>query len=334
MLIIDGPTVQRLYPMKDAVARMREAFTALGSDQVQQPLRKVLRMPGNRAFAVMPAQVSDPAAVTTTAFGVKTITVTPQNSERGLEVHNGLVLVFEPETGVPAAAVEAGSVTAIRTAAASAVATDLLAVPEAGTVAVLGTGVQARAHIEAMAAVRPVHTVRVWGRRPDRAKALADWAAGRLGVEASAHEQIEEATLGAEIICTTTASTEPVLFAAAVSPGAHINAVGASFPHARELDDAVVEGASVFVDRRESALNESGDLLAPLHAGRIGEDHIKGEIGELLVGRSTGRTSPDEITLFESLGLAVQDVVSAMHVWERAAAEGAGVAVSLAPAEH
>ncbi|MEU5523785.1 ornithine cyclodeaminase family protein [Streptomyces sp. NPDC047860] len=334
MLIIDGPTVHRLYPMDDAVKRMREAFAALGGEQVQQPLRKVLGMPAGQAFAVMPAQVSNPAATATTAFGVKTITVTPQNPDRGLPVHNGLVLVFDPETGVPGAAVEAGSVTAIRTAAASAVATDLLALPEAGTVAVLGTGVQACAHIEAMAVVRPVREVRIWGRSPDRAKTLADWAAGRLGVTASAHERTEDATLGAEIICTTTAATEPVLFADAVSPGTHVNAVGASFPHARELDDTLVENASVFTDRRESALNESGDLLAPMRAARFGEEHIRAEIGELLVGARTGRTGSDEITLFESLGLAVQDVVSAMHIWERAASEGAGVAVSLAPAEQ
>ncbi|MFE9443825.1 ornithine cyclodeaminase family protein [Streptomyces sp. NPDC006602] len=334
MLIIDGATVQRLYSMDDAVARVREAFRALGGDQVQQPLRKVLKMPGGRAFAVMPAQVSDPGGTATTAFGVKTITVTPDNPSRGLQVHNGLVLVFDPQTGVPAAAVEAGSLTAIRTAAASAVATDLLAPAGADSLAVLGTGVQARAHIEAMAVVRPVRQVRVWGRHHERAKALAAWAADHLGIEAAAYERIEEATLGAGIVCTTTASTEPLLFLDAVGPGTHINAVGASFPHARELDASLVERASVFVDRRESALNEAGDLLFPMREGRFKAEDIRGEIGELLVGRCTGRTGPDEITVFESLGLAVQDVVSAMRVWERAEAEGAGVKVSLNPAAH
>jgi alanine dehydrogenase len=328
MLIVDGATVVQIFTMTDAVALMRQAFTALTAGRVQQPLRQVLHAPGGEAFAVMPAWLSRDDGGTG-ALGVKTITVVPGNPARGLPAHNGLVLVFDPETGVPVAAVDAASVTAIRTAAASAVATDALALPDAGVVAVLGAGTQAHSHIEAMAAVRRVRQFRLWNRSPVRAHALAERVRARLDIPAVVCEEIPAATLTADIVCTTTASAQPLLSAADLAGGAHVNAVGASFPHTRELDGSVVRRARVFVDRRESALNEAGDLLVPMREGDFAAGDIRGEIGEVLLGRCPGRTGPDELTVFESLGLAVQDVLSARHIWERARELGVGVAVPL-----
>jgi len=328
MLVVDGATVARVLPMGAAVALMRRAFQELAAGRVQQPLRQVLHAPTGDAFAVMPARACAEDG-TTAALGVKAITVVPGNKDRGLPPHHGLILVFDPGTGVPVAAVDAAAVTAIRTAAASAVATDVLASPDARVLAVLGAGTQARSHLTAMAEVRRLDEVRVWNRDPARARALAERAGARLGIPVVPCATVGEATRGADIVCTTTASTEPLLFGPDLDDGVHVNAVGASFPHTRELDGSVVRRAGVFVDRRESALNEAGDLLAAIREGFFAAGDIRAEIGEVLLGHHPGRTRETEVTVFKSLGMAVQDLLSAAHVWQRAGELGAGVPVPL-----
>jgi alanine dehydrogenase len=227
--------------------------------------------------------------------------------------------------------VDAAAVTAIRTAAASAVATDLLAGPDASVLAVLGAGVQARSHLSAMAAVRSLSGIRVWNRNPERARRLAAWATRKLGVPASACPRAAAATAGADLVCTTTSSAEPILGSADVADGAHVNAVGASFAHARELTADLVCRAAVFVDGRDAARQDAGDLLAAAGSGFLAGD-IRGEIGEVLLGRVPGRRPGSrEVTVFKSVGLAVQDVLAARYVWQRAREAGLGTTVAMHP---
>jgi ornithine cyclodeaminase len=328
LMVIDAETVERVLPMTEAMAAMREAFTRLSAGAVAQPPRQVLRAPDRSALAVMPALVEGAAGERAVA-GLKAMAIQPANPARGLPAHHGLVVVFDPVTGVPAAVVDAAAVTAIRTAAASAVATEVLADPDASVLAVLGAGVQARSHLTAMAAVRALSGVRVWSRNPDRAERLAAWATRELGVPASARDRAAAATAGADLICTTTSSAEPILGSADVPGGAHINAVGASFAHTRELTAELVCRAAVFVDGREAARHDAGDLLAAAGSG-FRFDDIRGEIGEVLLGRVPGRPARrDAVTLFKSVGLAVQDVLAARYVWQRARDAGLGATVPM-----
>ncbi|MFE1905636.1 ornithine cyclodeaminase family protein [Streptomyces gardneri] len=333
MLTIDAATVRRLYPMARAIEDMRSAFTLFSSGRVRQPQRTIT--PGDaegEVLATMPAHVPLGAGNGPGAFGLKVIAVQPGNIAKGLDPHVGVVLLLDPGTCEPRAMLDATVITEIRTAAASAVATGVLARPDAEVIAVLGTGAQARSHIEAVSLVRPPREIRVWGRTAAHAQALAAEFADRLPVRAV--PSVAEAVADADVVCTVTSSAEPVLDAAAVRPGTHINAVGAVFPGRRELTSDLVERARVLTDSRQSALSEAGDLLFPLREGRFGEEHVRGEIGEVLIGRCAGRTTKEEITVFESLGLAVQDVVAAWSVYDRAAAEGLGTRVRLTGTAH
>lgn len=257
--------------------------------------------------------------------GVKVVSIFPENRLRGDESHFGVVLLFETETGRPIAHLDAASITAIRTAAVSAVATRLLARDDAGDLALLGAGVQARTHLAALREVRPLRRVRVWSRRPQSAARFAAEEGARHGLAVEAVPSAAAAVAGADLVCTVTSSHQPVLNGEWLQPGAHVNAVGASLASARELDSAAVARARLFVDRRESAVNESGDYLVPLREGLIAEDHIRGELGDLLLGRLAGRRSPAEITLFKSLGLAVEDLAAGYHVYRQALARGRGI---------
>lgn len=326
ILVVDGATVARVYPLADAIGLMRQAFVAQSSGAVAQPIRQVLRLRDGEALAVMPAMT---AGDDVGAAGVKVMSVRSENPARGLPAHHGVVVVFDPETGVPAAIVDGAAVTAVRTAAASAVATDVLADPQASVLAVLGSGVQASSHLTAMASVRRLAEVRLWSRDIGHARRLADWAGRELELPVSVFPKATDATAGAEIVCTTTASTDPVLGDGDVDEGAHVNAVGASFAHARELDEHLVRRGTVFVDAREHALHDAGDLVGAIARNVIGSDHIRGEIGEVLLGRVPGRSDSGEITIFKSVGLAVQDVLSALQLWRLARAEGAGATVAM-----
>jgi ornithine cyclodeaminase len=325
VLIVNQAEVARLLPMAECVAVMEEALSTLARGQALLPLRQVLMLPDGRgAFAAMPAHLSAPAAI-----GIKVITVFPGNHGTEYDSHQGAVLLFETERGRLLAVMDASSITAIRTAAVSAVATRALAREDATTLALLGTGVQAATHLEAMALVRPLRRVRVWSRDGAHARAFVDRARARHGLDVQAAASAREAVEDADVVCTVTSSRTPVLEGAWLRPGAHVNAVGASVRGARELDTAAVVRARLFVDRRESALNEAGDFLIPRGEGAIADDHIRAELGEVLIGRAPGRGSADEVTLFKSLGLAVEDVASAHRIHGNAQASGAGTWVEL-----
>jgi ornithine cyclodeaminase/alanine dehydrogenase-like protein (mu-crystallin family) len=325
VLVVSQPEVKRLLPMAECIAVMEEALSALARGQALLPLRQVLMLPeGQGAFGAMPGHLSSPAAL-----GIKVITVFPGNHGTEYDSHQGAVLLFETERGRLLAILDASSITAIRTAAVSAVATRALARADARTLGLLGTGVQAATHLEAMALVRPLRRVRVWSRDPAHVQRFVERERARRGLEVEAAGSAEEAVTDADVVCTVTASREPVLQGAWLRPGTHVNAVGASLRSARELDTAAVARSRVFVDRRESAWNEAGDLLMPRAEGAIAEDHVQAELGEVLVGRAPGRRSDEDITLFKSLGLAIEDVASAHRIHANALASGAGTWVEL-----
>lgn len=332
MLVIDQNTVAALLPMRACIDLMGSTLASLARGEAVLPLRTVIRLPESRdAFAVMPAALLAPRTL-----GAKIITVFPGNHGTALDSHQGAVLLFDPTNGSLAAILDATSITRIRTAAVSAVATRLLARERASSLAIIGAGVQGHSHLEAMCAVRQIKTLAVWSRTGAHARRLADAAGERFGLEARVAPSARDAVRDAEIVCTCTASAEPVLEGAWLSPGAHVNAVGASTPNAREIDGALVARSRLYVDRRESALNEPGDILVPLQSGAIGPDHIVAEIGELLIDRggARGRRNDSEITLFKSLGLAVEDLASASHVYDEAVRTNAGVRVELGGARH
>jgi ornithine cyclodeaminase/alanine dehydrogenase-like protein (mu-crystallin family) len=283
------------------------------------PLRFIVRPPGPALLGLMPAYRGGDDAV----FSLKEIVVSPGNSARGLDPHQGAVILHDGETGLLRAVMNASAITEIRTAAVSAAATKLLSRRRARVVAVLGSGVQGRSHVQAMQAVVEDPEIRIWSRNPAHAEALA------LESHAVVCETVEEALAGAEIVCTTTASREPIVQREWLAAGAHVNAVGSSIPTARELDAETMAAASLFVDRRESTLNEAGDYLLAAEEAGIGPDHIRAELGELLVGTHAGRADDDELTVFKSLGLAVEDLAAADLCARRARERGVGVEVEL-----
>jgi ornithine cyclodeaminase len=242
------------------------------------------------------------------------LSVFPGNYQLGLASHQGVILVFETATGGIKAIVDAESITAIRTAAASAAATDALARPDASRLAILGAGVQGRQHLRAMAQVRDLSSVTVWDLLPDRAAAFAREAALETGLPVTACASAAEATASADLICTVTPSTEPILYAADVKPGAHINAVGACTPDAREVSGDLLAAGRLFVDWKPAAIKEAGDYLLAVEEGAVTEQHILGEVGSVMAGTLPGRTDPNEITIFEALGQAIQDLIAANYV--------------------
>lgn len=333
MLVLDAGAVRALYPMKESIELMRSALRLFSSSNVIQPQRLMLRAPSGDAYAVMPAYVSPSAGAPHTGFGIKIIAVKPGNPRLRLPVNSGLVMVFDERTGRPETLLDGATITAIRTAAVSAVATDLLARRDATTLAILGAGVQARNHLEAMAAVRPLSRARIWSRTAERAHALAK-SARDLAFPISAASSVAEATEGADIICTVTGSTEPVLEDRHVASGAHINAVGSSFPDKRELTSELVARCSVFVDSKSTALIEAGDLRVPIAQGLLAPEAIRAEVGELLLGRVAGRQGRDETTLFKSLGLAIEDTISGMQIARSAREVGLGYEVPFLEEEN
>jgi ornithine cyclodeaminase/alanine dehydrogenase-like protein (mu-crystallin family) len=330
VLFVNQEEVPRLLPMAECMEAVAAALAALADGKAMLPLRSILWLPERiGGLGLMPAALQPERVV-----GVKAITFFPGNEGTELDTHQGAVLLFEAERGRLLAVMDATSITAIRTAAASGVATRLLAREDAGDLAILGSGVQARTHLEAMKIARRLRRVRVASKDPNRAKSFAARESGRHGIAVEPAASAREAVAGADIICTVTSSREPVLLGEWISPGAHINAVGSSVPFARELDTAAVVRSRLYVDRRESTLNEAGDFLIPKKEGAIGDDHILGEIGEVLTGRVRGRESADEITLFKSLGLAVEDVASARHIYEKAKSAGTGRFLDFGGSRH
>jgi ornithine cyclodeaminase/alanine dehydrogenase-like protein (mu-crystallin family) len=318
LLVLSEHDVRRLLDMESCIEAMENVLEALARGELFQPLRTVARPTNGSGFmGLMPAHRSGESA----AYALKEIVVTPSNPTRGLDAHQGGVLLHDGETGELVALLNASPVTEIRTAAVSAVATRALARKDAERVAILGAGVQARGHAEAMRAVLDDPEIRVWTRNPEAAEALA------AEIGAIVAPSVDAALFGAEVVCTTTAATEPVVERRWLTPGAHVNAVGACVPTARELDAETVAASSFFVDRRESALNEAGDYLLAEAEGAIGPGHIQAELGEVLAGKHPGRRDESELTVFESLGIAVEDLAAAELVVRRAREQRVGVEV-------
>ncbi|HET7225902.1 MAG TPA: ornithine cyclodeaminase family protein [Candidatus Eisenbacteria bacterium] len=322
--IVTQAEVPALLPMSECIEAMHDALTALARGEALLPLRTMLWQPDRSGLlGLMPGWLGQPAAL-----GIKVVTVFPGNHGSALDAHQGAVLLFDTAHGSLRAVMDASAVTKIRTAAVSGLATRALAREDAGDLALIGAGVQAASHLEAMRCVRPLKRVRIWSRTKAHAQAFATAHAATAGVPIEVCATAREAVTGADFVCTTTSSKTPVLEGAWLSPGAHVNAVGACFKDARELDAEAVKRARLIVDRRESALAEAGDFLMARAEGAVTDDHIAGELGELLLGKVPGRTARDQITLFESLGLAVEDLAAAHVVVRNAESRGGATSVA------
>jgi len=321
ILILNHDEVVRLLPMTECISAMEEALSALARGEVHQPLRMVTKPAAARGvMALMPAFQAGNEPI----FGLKAICVFPGNARIGKDAHQGGVLLFSGVTGELMAIMNASAITAIRTAAVSAVATRILAREDANELAIIGAGVQARSHLEAIAVVRSIKRARIAARTFESAQAFAREMQAKVGFPLEATSSAEAALHAADLIVAATTSREPVIKREWVSAGAHINAIGTFSPAAREVDTGTMAAASLFVDRRESALNEAGDYLIAAQEGAIGPDHIRAELGEVLVGAHQGRTSREEITLFKSLGLAIEDLAAASLAFRKAQQQDLG----------
>jgi ornithine cyclodeaminase/alanine dehydrogenase-like protein (mu-crystallin family) len=317
VLVLTESDVREVLDMESCIAAMEDVLESLARDELSLPLRSVFVPPAEALMGLMPAYRGGKDPV----FALKEIVVAPANSSRGLDPHQGAVLLHDGVTGVLHAILNASPITEIRTAAVSGAATKLLARPGARHVAILGAGVQARSHAEAMRTVIPDLELRVWSRTSEHAEALA------LEAHGLPCAMVEEALDGADVVCTCTASRDPIVRREWLAAGAHLNAVGSSIAAARELDADVVADASLFVDRRESTLHESGDYLCAVEERGIGPDHILAELGELLAGTHPGRRHETQLTLFKSLGIAVEDLAAAVLCVDRARERGIGAEV-------
>jgi ornithine cyclodeaminase/alanine dehydrogenase-like protein (mu-crystallin family) len=311
--------------MGECIDAMAQVLAAHARGELHGPLRSVMRPPGSEGLlGLMPAHRAGEHPL----FALKAVCVFPGNPARGLDAHQGTVTLFDGATGQPTAILDASAITAIRTAAVSAVATRLLAAEDARRLAILGAGVQAAAHLEAMLAVRPFDRVSIYSRTRERAERLAREAAGRVTVEVA--DDAERAVRDAQVVVTATSSREPVLRHGWLAAGAHVNAMGASAPAFRELDTATLAAAALFADSRESLEHEAGEFQLAVREGAIaGLDHVRAELGEVAAGLHPGRTDPDELTVFRSLGLAVEDLAAAEHAVKSARGMGRGVEVEL-----
>jgi ornithine cyclodeaminase len=311
--------------MTACVDLMHRTMIAVSERRAVLPLRSVMVMPGELGMmGNMPGYIAEPEC-----FGVKLVSLIPRNKPPHYSSHLGLVLLFEAEHGCPVALLDAAEITAIRTAAASGLATRLLARPEAGDLALLGAGEQARSHLEAMLAVRTLRRIRVWARDSDKAAAFAKAEGARHQVTIERSATVREAVAGADIICTVTKAREPILLGEQLTAGVHLNVVGSSIATTAEIDTPAVVKSRFFVDYRESTVNEGGEYLRALKAGAITPEHILGEIGEVANGTKIGRQSMSDVTLYKSLGIAPQDLASAHYVLEKARAAGVGQIIDL-----
>jgi ornithine cyclodeaminase len=295
--------------MRDCITVMETMFRDLAEGRILQPLRSLMWLPDRSGLlGMMPGYAEGPNII-----GIKLITIFHANGPAGYPSHQGLVILFEATHGQPLLLLDACELTAIRTAAASALATRLLAREAAHSLAIIGTGEQAERHIESISLVRPIDAIYCWGRNPEHAKVLQNRLAGRYPIRVcnSAREAVE----AADIICTVTSATEPIVEGRWLNRGTHLNVIGSCTPNKREVDTAAIRRARLFTDRYESLFKEAGDFLIPQKEGIITEDHVKGELGEILTGTKPGRENPDDITLFKSLGIAAEDLYAAWHIY-------------------
>jgi ornithine cyclodeaminase/alanine dehydrogenase-like protein (mu-crystallin family) len=306
MRFISREEISRRLSYEMCIPIVRQAMIAFSKGETKQLLRSIITLSDGRLFGVMPGAMGAHAA-----FGAKLISVFHGNFARGVQSHQGLVVLFEPENGAPVCVLDAGEITAIRTAAASAVATDALARKDSRRLALLGYGEQAGTHARAISKIRNLESMVVWGRSPERAQAFARAMQAELSIRVTAAGDVQTAVFEADIICTVTSAAEPILKGAWVRPGTHLNLVGSSYAGPSEVDNDLVVRSRFFADSREGVLNQGAEFLRAKKAGLIGDDHIVAEIGEVLAGEIPGRRSPDEITVYKSLGHIVQDLASA-----------------------
>jgi ornithine cyclodeaminase len=329
VLVLSHDDVVAALPPRACAGSMAAVLAARARGETYMPLRSIMAAPGAAGvMGLMPSwrgAQQDSGAV----FALKAICVIPGNPARGLDAHQGTVTLFDGETGVPTAILDASAVTAIRTAAVTAVATGLLARADARILAILGAGVQGRAHLQALAPLRGFEQVRVYAPTRAHAQALAD-EASLAGAAVRVAGSAEEAVRGADVVVAATSAREPVLAHAWLKPGAHLNAVGASTPRAREIDTATVAASALFCDSRESLRNEAGEFQLAVREGAIpGEEHVRAELGEVVAGSAPGRRDDAELTLFRSLGIAVEDLAAAETAVAAARAQGLGTEVEL-----
>jgi len=311
--------------MPDLIAAMESALAKFSAREVLQPVRTVLTVGPTKAyFGLMPAYLPSPASL-----GAKLVTVFGENHKRGLPSHLATILLLDPETGALQAIMDGRYITEARTAAVSAVSTRFLANPDASTLAIIGSGVQARSHLEAYQLVRQLKQVRIWSPKPRSREQFVDDMSDHVPVPIVAAETAEAAVRGADLIVLVTSSPTPVIEDAWVSKGAHVVCVGACRPNQQEMPPALVARSRLYVDSKAAALLESGDVVMNIAAKLFDESHIRGEIGELVLGRVAGRASADDVTVFKSLGMAVEDVVAADLVFRRASESGAGTELTL-----
>ena len=333
--LFSAADVGRALPMAAAIAAVKAAYVQLSAGRAQAPLRTHLAVAGGDSTLVMPFYVPTAGGADAVggadgdALGLKLVSVFNSNPPRGLPLIHALVLALDAATGAPLALIEGSSLTAIRTGAASGAATDVLARPDARTLALFGSGVQARRQLEAVCAVRPIERVRVYSLAG--AEALADEMAGRgpIPADITVVGSPREALAGADIVCAATTSRTPVFAGRDLAPGTHVNGIGSFTPEMQEIDAETVRRARVVIDSRAAALAEAGDLIIPLRDGVVTLDHVSDEIGEVLAGQRPGRTSAGQVTFFKSVGVAVQDAAAAALVVRNGAALGLGRVVTL-----
>lgn len=318
--LLRAADVRRLLPMAACIELMERTMIAVAEGRALVPLRSMLALPDERGLmGIMPGYLREPEC-----FGIKLLSLMPKNKPPQYSSHLGVVLLFEAEHGQPIALLDAAAITALRTAAVSGLATRLLARADAGDLAILGGGEQAESHLEAMKSVRCLRRVRIWARDPAKAAAFARQQSTRHGIAIETAPTVQAAVAGADLVCTVSAAREPILESAWLSAGVHLNVVGSSTANTAEIDSATVARARMFVDLRESTINEGGDYLKALRAGLITPAHILGEIGEVANGSKTGRCSTADVTLYKSLGIAAQDLATAHYLFEQARAADVG----------
>ena len=330
--ILTAEEIRRALPMHAAIVGMKEAYRQLSCGETTMPLRSRIEMADNDGVALfMPAAIQSYSSNQSGSLAVKVVSVFGDNLDRGLPLIHAVVLVLEATSGRPLALLEGGTLTAIRTGAGSGAATDILARPDATTLAIFGSGVQARTQLEAVCAVRTINQAWVYNRTPAKAEAFVTEMRGQGAIPNNllVAESPKQALDCADIVCTATTSRSPVFDGGDLQPGTHINSVGAFTPDMQEVDAETIRSASVFVDSHKSVLAEAGDLIVPIREGVVTEDHICAELGEIVAGKKSGRTSPEEITYFKSCGVAVQDVAAAQIALASAEKLGLGRIVSL-----
>lgn len=322
MLVLNREFVRTHLTYAACIPLMREAMSAFSRGDTRQPLRSIIPLAQGRAFGVMPGTLAADGV-----FGAKLVSVYPENHAAGLQSHQGAVALFDPATGALSAVVHAGEITGIRTAAASAAASQVLARADASRLTVLGTGEQALAHVRAFHAAFRLTSVTIWGRSLERAVALAARLVKETGLPVAAAATVAEAVAKADIVCTTTASPQPILRADDVPPGCHLNLVGSSYDGPVEIDDDLVVRARFFADSRAGVLAQGAEFLSAKRAGRVDDDHVIAEIGEVFLGLKRGRASKQEVTVYKSLGHVAQDLASARYLFDLAGILDEGVSV-------